>query len=219
MAPIVNRTSFLIDGFNIYHSVKNASYDLGLRASGTKWLDIRTLCASYLASIGNNAQMQELYYFSAFATHRLVIDPHVVERQENYLECLKASGLIVEMFRFKKKKIPCVKCNKSFNRFEEKETDVAIGAKLLELLFLDKCDTVMLVTGDTDVVPAVKTAQTLFPNKMVGFLLPYKRHNQELADLCPTLNFRIKKESYARHQFADPFLLPSGKPIVKPAKW
>jgi hypothetical protein len=177
------------------------------------------MCDSYLAAIGHGAQTEEIFYYSAFATHRLAIDPNVVKRQEDYIKCLQATGIIVEMFRFKKKKIPCPKCGSNFNRREEKETDVAIGAKLLELLFLDKCDTAMLVTGDTDIVPAVKTAQALFPNKGVGFLLPYKRHNQELADLTPTLNFRIKKETYMRHQFSDPCVLGSEKVKAKPATW
>jgi hypothetical protein len=113
----------------------------------------------------------------------------------------------------------CLNCVSSFNRREEKQTDVAIGAKLLELLFLDRCDTVMVVSGDTDVIPAVKTAQSLFPHKRVGFLLPYRRQNQELADLAPGLHFAIRKETYTRYQFPDPLVLPSGKTIKKPAGW
>jgi len=216
---MVNRTSFLIDGFNLYHSLKNASYDLGLNAAGTKWLNIRSMCESYLPAIGGNSQVEELFYYSAFATHRNFLDPGVLGRQRAYIDCLKATGLTVEMFRFKKRKMLCPNCISSFNRREEKQTDVAIGAKLLEILFLNKCDTVMVVSGDTDVIPAVKTAQLLFPLKQVGFLLPYRRQNRELADLAPRLHFAIRKETYTRHQFSDPVALPSGRTIKKPAGW
>jgi len=102
---MVNRTSFLIDGFNLYQSLKNASYDLGLNAAGTKWLNIRSMCESYLPAIGGNSQVEELFYYSAFATHRNFLDPGVLGRQRAYIDCLKATGLTVEMFRFKKRKM------------------------------------------------------------------------------------------------------------------
>lgn len=216
---MVNRTSFLIDGLNLYHSLKNASNDLGLMSTGKKWLNIRSMCESYLAAIGGNAQLEQLYYYSAFATHRNALDPGVLGSQKNYINCLKSTGLTVEMFRFKKRTIVCPNCIRTFKRREEKQTDVAIGAKLLELLILDKCDTVIIVSGDTDVIPAVRTAQSLFAHKQVGFLLPYKRLNQGLVDLAPRLHFAIRKETYTRHQFPDPFVLPSGKTIKKPAEW
>jgi uncharacterized LabA/DUF88 family protein len=173
----MNRTSFLIDGFNLYHSVKTASHDLGLSGGRTHWLDIRSLCESFLHLIGNNAQTSEIYYFSALAKHLENRKPDVTIRHKTYIRCLEHSGVIVELHRFKKNLTFCQKCNQTFNRREEKETDVAIAARLLEILFLDKCDTVVLVTGDTDVVPAVKTAQKIFPNKEIVFLMPYKRHN------------------------------------------
>lgn len=66
---MTNRTAFIIDGFNLYHSVRQASHDLGLGEKGTKWLDIRALCSSYLHVIGGAAQLANIYYFSALATH------------------------------------------------------------------------------------------------------------------------------------------------------
>ena len=215
---MVNRTAFLIDGFNLYHSVKNASHDLHLAGKGTRWLDISSMCNSFLHAIGNNAQTTEIYYFSALAKHIEAFKPDVVARHKNYIRCLEATGITVELSRFKKKRILCDHCNQTIKRHEEKETDVAIAVKLLEILVLDLCDTAVLVTGDTDVVPAVKTAQRLFPNKDIAFLLPYKRHNSELASLV-TKHFEIKKETYEKHQFPDPFVTKKGKQIIKPASW
>ena len=63
----MNDTIFLIDGFNIYHSVVEASKDL--EGVSTKWLNLYSLCSSYLHVIGNNAQIKNIYYFSALATH------------------------------------------------------------------------------------------------------------------------------------------------------
>lgn len=214
----MNRTSFLIDGFNLYHSVKKASYDLGLGGNGTRWLDIRSLCKSLLYIIGNNAQIEEIYYFSALAKHLEAKKPDVTVRHRNYISCLEDTNIIVELHRFKKSPTTCLKCNQTFNRREEKETDVALSVRLLELFHLDKCDTAAIVTGDTDIVPAVKTAQKLFPHKKVVFLLPYKRHNKELAALTGA-HVDLSSLSYTKHQFSDPFIMKKGRTINKPSSW
>lgn len=106
-------------------------------------------------------------------------------------------------------------CSQSY---EEKETDVAIAVKLLEIFVKDVCDTAVLVTGDTDLAPAVRTANQLFSGKKIIFAFPYKRKNQELAKLAPD-SFEIKKKQYVKHQFDDPFVLSDGTAIHKPAKW
>ncbi len=214
----MNHTAFLIDGFNLYHSVKTASHDLGLAGGGTRWLDIHSLCDSFLHVIGNNAQISEIYYFSALATHLEMRKPDVTVRHRTYIRCLEDTGVTVELHRFKKSLTFCQKCNQTFNRREEKETDVAMATRLLELLFLDKCDTIVLVTGDTDIVPAVKTAQNIFPKKEIVFVMPYKRHNKELANLA-SKHFDISSSNYTKHQFADPFITKKGKSISKPSSW
>ena len=214
----MNRTSFLIDGFNLYHSVKTASRDLGLNGGGTRWLDIRSMCQSYLHLIDTTARLGEIYYFSALAKHLENRKPDVTLRHKTYIRCLEDCGVFVELHRFKKNLTFCQKCTQTFNRREEKETDVAMATRMLEILFLDKCDTIVLVTGDTDVVPAVKTAQRIFPTNEIVFLMPYKRHNKELAILC-SKHFDISSQNYTKHQFADPFINKKGKSIIKPSSW
>ncbi len=214
----MNRTSFLIDGFNLYHSIKTASHDLGLSGGGTRWLDIRSLCESFLHLVGNNAQTSEIYYFSALAKHLEMRKPDVTVRHRTYIRCLEHSGIIVELHRFKKSLTFCQKCNQTFNRREEKETDVAMATRMLELLFLDKCDTIILVTGDTDIVPAVKTAQKIFPKNEIVFMMPYKRHNKELANLA-SRHFDISSSNYTKYQFAEPFVTKKKKLIHKPSGW
>ncbi|MBK6798281.1 MAG: NYN domain-containing protein [Acidobacteria bacterium] len=213
----MNRTVFLIDGFNLYHSVKKASLDLGLEGTGTRWLDIDGLCRSYLHMIGNDAQVAGIYYFQPWQ-NTLNRSNQMSLHDTAYIECLKATNISVELSRFKKKPIFCPQCSQQIKRHEEKETDVALAAKLLEVFILDSCDTAVLVTGDTDIIPAVKTANRLFPDKIIAFLFLYKRHNRELAKLT-TAHFEIRKEAYRRHQFNDPFITHKGKIIAKPSKW
>ena len=88
--------------------------------------------------------------------------------------------------------------------------------KLVEILLQDEADTVVLVTGDTDLAPAVRTASRMFPSKEICFAFPYKRKNKELAKLV-SKHFYIRKERYLAHQFSDPVILPSGRKVAKPA--
>ncbi len=212
----MNRVTFLIDGFNLYHSVRKASKHLN--GASTKWLDIRALCSSYLYIIGGGAQLEEIHYFSALARHLEAVNPDVTRRHVEFLECLRGTGIQDELGRFKRKDVWCPHCNQTFIRHEEKETDVAIAVKLMELLHTGACETVVLVTGDTDLAPAVRTAQRLFPASSVLFAFPYFRKNKELAKLAPR-SFEIKKEHYAKYQLPDPVVLPDGRMFSKPADW
>ena len=210
------RTTFIIDGFNLYHSVKEASGYL--HGASTKWLDIKSLCASYLHLIGGNAQLARVYYFSALAKHLQKSAPGKVSRHSRLIECLKATDVSVELAEFKKVSVWCQNCQKLIPRYEEKETDVAIAAKLLEVCIIDECDTVVVMTGDTDLAPAARTARRLFPDKKIWFAFPYRRNNRELERLAHG-SFNINPRQYARYQFPDPVALPDGRKIHKPSKW
>jgi uncharacterized LabA/DUF88 family protein len=212
---VMNRTVFLIDGFNLYHSVREAAEALGGR--GAKWLNIKALCESYLHLVGGQARLENVYYFSALAKHLESRDPDVTRRHRTFLDCLRSTGVIIELARFKERKVSCPLCRRVFTRNEEKETDVAIAVRLLETFHSDESDTAIIMSGDTDIAPAVRTAQRLFPEKTVGFAFPYGRKNKELAQLVP-LSFRITKKQYARFQFPDS-VETSGKRLRKPANW
>lgn len=211
-----NRVSFLVDGFNLYHSVKKAERDLG--GSTTRWLNLRSLFASYLHLFGRNADVEEIVYFSALAKHLESKKPDVTKRHKKYIRCPEDVGVNVELNRFKKKTLQCYNCGNRFTKHEEKETDVAIAVRLIELLVEDACDTAVVVSGDTDLAPAFRTAQRLAPSKTVTFAFPYKRKNKELAQMASN-TFQMKKGQYAKHQFADPHALSDETEVQKPLEW
>jgi len=212
----MNRTTFLVDGFNLYHSLKEASRDLS--GASTRWLDIRSLLRSYLPLVGGGATLQEIYYFSALALHLDSDRPGHTLKHRSYIDCLQASGVKIELGRFKYKSVYCSTCARRTAHYEEKETDVAISVRLMEVFQADSTDAAVLVTGDTDLAPAVRTATRLFPSKQVCFAFPFKRKNSELAKLV-SCHFLMRAQMYAKHQFPDPYHLPSGRSISKPGTW
>ena len=209
---VATRVCFIIDGFNVYHSICEA---LRTRpGTSMKWLDLQELCRSYLGAIGGGAQLERVFWFSApadFSTSK-------AERHEVYVQALKATGVAVQLGRFKEKDVYCNRCKTTFKRHEEKETDVAIALKLLELLVLDACDTVVLVSGDTDLAPSIRTAKVLFPTKKIVMLFPFGRLNIELERLAHRA-IKIKAKSYAAHQLPDPLKTPDDSLIWKPLGW
>jgi len=212
----LSRTAFLIDGFNLYHSLKQARTALAGR--GTLWLDLRSLCASYLPHIGTSARLQSVHYFSALAHHLESAKPGLTKRHQDYVECLQASGVQVDLSKFKRKTGMCLGCGKATLRHEEKETDVAIAVSLLELFHLDQCDQAVIVSGDSDIVPAVRCARRLFPTKGVYACFPFNRESLELKAVASGA-FQITKKAYLRHQLPQPFVLPDGRKIAKPIGW
>jgi len=195
---IVNRTVFLVDGFNVYHSLRESERIVGRPLDQ---LDVVGLCRSFLHTIPGQAQAVGVLYFSALAHHREAEHPGAIAHQVAYFSALEASGASVHLGQFKARTLRCPLCGRKYVRWEEKETDVAIGTRLLELLARDRCDTAVLVTGDTDLVPAVRAERHLHPDRRLGVIQPYRRVNRELsqsADFALT----IRAAKYARHQLS-----------------
>ena len=128
------------------------------------------------------------------------------------------TGILVELARFKKKTLRCEHCGRSLLRHEEKETDVAIACRLFELLASDSADSIVLLSGDTDLAPAARLAKQLFPEKVVLFAFPFGRKNKELAQIADA-SFQIARSQYTRYQLSDPYTLKSGRVIAKPSSW
>jgi len=82
----------------------------------------------------------------------------------------------------------------------------------------DRVDTAVILSGDTDLAPAVRLAQKLHPEKSVGFAFPYRRKNKELDQLAD-FAFQISKEQYATFQLPDPYITKRGVEVSKPKTW
>ncbi|MFC2077826.1 NYN domain-containing protein [Candidatus Bipolaricaulota bacterium] len=212
----MKRVVFLVDGFNLYHSLIDAARDSG---DSTKWLNLRRLCTSFLPLAarvtGAWAEIASIHYFSASPTHR---SQGKIDRHALYARCLSGTGVTVHLGRFKRKSGTCPHCGRSYSTHEEKETDVAIASMLFEVLGADSADVVILMTGDTDLAPAARTCKQLFPDRPVFFGFPYRRANSELRKLAPE-SFSIKMRSCLSNQFPDPLVLGDGSSVSKPRNW
>lgn len=99
---MTDRVTFLVDGFNVYHSIKQSLTD-GVIARG-KWLDLRALCGSFISVFGTDAVLEDVYYFSALAHHT---DPGNVAKHQAYISALNSSGVKAILGQFKRKQVRC----------------------------------------------------------------------------------------------------------------
>ena len=210
------RVIFFVDGFNLYHSVREAERQMP--EFQLKWLNIARLCSSYLKQIGGGAQINEVHYFTAYADHLRKKNPEKLNRHKAFVRALTACKVKVHINKFKRKKIWIDELDQWVTAHEEKETDVAIACKVLCKAMNNELDVAVVLTGDSDFAPVAETFQKQFPDKRILFALPFARGTKRLKRICPE-SFSISKHVYAEHQLPDKVKLPSGKFVTIPKDW
>ena len=162
------RLGVYIDGFNLYHGLK--------AAAGRKflWLDVEALARTLSRP---DQTLEFVKYFTADVRDA----PASEARQDIYLRALETrSKTLIYRGRFQEKNVTCRQCKKSWRTYEEKETDVAIAAALMEDAVTEQWDTALIISGDSDLCPAVRALQRLRPAKRLVAAFPPKRHSDEL---------------------------------------
>lgn len=173
------RVAVYIDGFNLYHAIKN------LRKPHLKWLNVHKL--SNLLIRQNSQKIVSVRYFSAYGNHYSNTDKvYRLTRHRSYVSALEAKGVISHMGNFAKRDMHYSSGNGPYyrakwRRYEEKQTDVGIAVHLINDAHMDKFDRALIVSLDTDMLPAFKIMQSEFPNKSIDCVAPPSRsHHRDI---------------------------------------
>jgi uncharacterized LabA/DUF88 family protein len=196
-------TAFLIDGFNFYHSIKKIDNRL-------LWFDYVAYCRHFMRSFDI---LHNITYFTSLAFWR----PESVERHQIFLQACKIYGITIIHGKFKEKKIPCPFCHKEIVRHEEKATDVNLALHAYRFAG-QGVKQIILVTGDTDLMPAIKMIKSDFPSTRVGIVFPYCRDNRELEKEADFYH-KTKKEILYSFRLPERIQKANGKFITCPAQW
>lgn len=105
---------------------------------------------------------------------------------------------------------------------EEKRTDVNIALEMVQDAYEDRADIFVVVSGDSDLVPAIDVVKTKFPQKQVIVYVP-ARHAvrgaateiRSAADRNRTFPLNLLPHC----QFASPFSDGTGTSLHKPSSW
>ena len=200
-----------VDGFNLYYgAVKDTRYKL---------LDLELL----FRRLRPGDDIQAIHYFTALVegSHR----PH----QLVYLNALSTLPLVnIILGKFKRKRVQCrvpdctYQGSREFGIPEEKRTDVNMALQMLDDAYQNRADRFVVVSGDSDLVPALTAVKRISPMIQITVYVPARNpvrgaavELRAVADKDKTLPFNLVKKS----QFP-PILKggPTGQ-IVKPADW
>ncbi len=205
---------FLIDGFNLYYSIISI---LKEKKKNYKWLDVKSFSESFLHLIDKKVKIKKIYYFTSIVKET-EDDKNKSHRQYTYIEALKNSGIEVITGKFKDKTYKCPHCNTKIKTYVEKLTDINIASKIFEVCITEKIDYIVVVSGDTDIVPAIKISKKLFKSIKFIAIFPYGRANKEIKTYVDEY-FKASEKSYQANQFPEEILLKNSKILKIPKEW
>lgn len=210
---LTKRSVIYIDGFNFYYgALKNSPY---------KWLNLQT----YFERLRQDDDVQKIWCFTAR------VSGASASRQNSYLDALLTLPKIeikYGLFKDKTQKCRVIGCSlpasqKKYKVPEEKGTDVNIALQMIDDAYQGLCDRIILVSGDSDLVPAINLVKKRHPRIQVSVYIPST--NQKRGAACELRNCADKSHTLtpnnlmAQSQFPLTISTSSTTTINKPNSW
>ncbi len=227
------RTAFFVDGYNLYYGL--------LHGSAHKWLDLKVLLAEVLRVQEPLAELVSVNYYTAPVIARLATRGQSSnDAQHRYIRALQARGVevILGNHRLARGCAPRFVDGQKASRqdqvviwqLEEKETDVNLALGMYRVACRAdqlQIDQVVLVSGDTDLAPALAAIRQDFPHIRLGVILPHRQEEGMLLRNPPGslkehahwMRTYLSEAELATSQLPPKVPLPKKPAIVKPDYW
>ncbi|NED98259.1 NYN domain-containing protein [Phytoactinopolyspora alkaliphila] len=195
-----------VDGFNLYHGLHEK---WGRRYL---WLDLVELARS----LRPDDDLVAVKYFTA----SVLDDPDGQARQDTYINALTARHpqvFSVIYGRYQRKQMTCRTCGITWRSYEEKETDVNISVSIVADAASEAMTSALLVSADSDLAPAIRTAKSTAPGLFAVAAFPPRRSSTTLRTLMPS-SFTIGAGRIRAAQLPD-IVTVEGATYKRPAKW
>ena len=214
------RTIIYIDGYNLYYGL--------LKGSTSKWLDLLALARNLL---NDTHEIIEVRYYTSIVKPS-PYDAAAVERQNVYLQALGTMCLVKVVLGFYSKHTAlmapqrkrCSSCEESKDgyvrvmKLEEKRSDVNLAIDAVADAALDRADSFVLITGDSDQTGTIDKIRRQF-NKPVIVFDPHEKESQHLKKAA-TFYKNIPRDLPAKCQLPDAIPVGTlGNFICRPAAW
>ena len=76
----------------------------------------------------------------------------------------------------------------------------------------------MVISGDSDLIPAVKAVKSTFPSKQVGIIIPIGRRAEELKQTVD-FHMKLKEKHLSSCQFDDVVEIDGNVRLTRPPSW
>jgi len=204
-----------VDGFNLFFCLLKGH-------KGRKWFDVQ----NYFEKLRSDDDIVCIKYFTTLMMGTKK------KRQEDYLNALKTQPKIkIILGKFKSQDIVCLidcgyKGNKVFQTPIEKLTDVNIASHLIA--DASQCINVknlIIVSGDSDLVPAIDMVKNLYPEIRIIVYVPYEPKYNSREKVSTDIRQSAHKhrdlpiELILKSQFSDEIITKDGLKIEKPKCW
>ena len=212
------KTIVYVDGFNLYYGLKEAQYKRFF------WLDIHALAHNLLR---RNQKLVESKYFTARISGASKTTPSHLrthldakqKRQTTYLDALATiPNLQIIEGHFLHKTVSCKRCQNTWKSPEEKMTDVQIATEMLTDAYQNRFDCALLISGDSDLVPPIRSIRSLFPTKRIVVCYPPQRYSVALKRIAHA-SFHIGRRTLAKSLLPPQVTHPDGTVFTRPASW
>ncbi len=210
-----NRFIAYVDGYNWYHAIFKHKPEW-------KWLDVE----KFFRTLRPHETLSAVKVFTA------IIDedkPKSDARDRHWRYVLALRSLPktkVILGKFQDREVTCrvASCRRKYVVPEEKKTDVNIAVEILSDAIDNLADSMAIVSGDSDVQPAVQWVRRRYPDKRVTVYIPALPHeqNQRRLDYYRSIGVAchfLPLSGIDAMQLPDHVKLSSGDVVCRPSTW
>ena len=211
------RVTFYVDGFNFYYGLKykkltDKNWQLAY------WIDVVKLFSQFLSP---NQILEKVIYFTASP-----LNQGKSNRQGAFLNAnklLNGSKFEVVRGKYLRKTVECPNCKYAISRPEEKKTDVNVAIRMIGDCLENKTDNIVLVSGDSDLLPSLEFIQRKYPQKKIRVYFPPTVISVDLKNNVKAHNGKIVFLENNFNKFMNSIMpdvvSKDGKTYTIPEKW
>ncbi len=107
----------------------------------------------------------------------------------------------------------------TYTTYEEKQTDVNIAISLIRNIVKSECDTSIIVSGDSDLKPAVDLAKEIAAEHKIYVHFPPRRHSITLEKCCDSKIDLIRYENRFKKCLLPAVVKSGGQTYSCPDNW
>lgn len=201
------RVIVYVDGFNFYYGLKHP------RWKRYYWLDIVKLFEQFMRP---NQELVAVKYFSARPN-----DHDKSKRQDVFFQAnLHNPKFRLILGKYLRKQFTCFGCGKTIHTYEEKESDVRIATQIVADAYQHNCDVSIVVSADSDMVPAIELAREAGNTVYIYFPPNHKSSNlTTLAGGSGAVKMEQYESRFRKALLPDGITLRNGYVLHIPSLW
>jgi len=207
------RCGIYIDGFNCYFRVFRHRPEW-------KWFNIQ----SFYENLRSNEEVVGIKYFTAIV-HPKIAFSDMRDRQMLYINAIKTLPKVtVILGKYQDREVRCLAgCGQVYNVAEEKKTDVNIAVNLMGDAVENAVDSMVIVSGDSDIEPAVQWIRKKYPHIKITVYIPNLEGKQERGTAfyksIGVVSRDLPLADIHMHLFPEMVPGPNGANIQRPQAW